>query len=497
MKREAEDLSVMSVATASTNRTAMSGLIVMNIVLALAYALEVVKDARSIGSYLVILACCMVPSVLAIVLYKKKQDTILVKYVFAVGFALLYAFVMFTTTTTLAFCYVIVAYVMLMVYKDTKLLLGLGIWAILTNIALLVKKLMNGGLAGTAISEAEIVLACLLLTVFFSLLALKKINGINQANIDKAEEERTQSEGILQNTLEVAAAMTENIKASVTEAESLKGAIGETKQSMEELAVGAKDGVSAIAVQKQNTEKISANVQLVDEAVNSIVSEVQHAEENLNKGNDIMKELLRQVQVSGESGALVAEKMEVLKENADKMQTIMGLISNVADQTGLLALNASIEAARAGEAGKGFAVVASEISNLSSQTNEATGEINSLIVGIVSSIGAVTEAMERLLESSRMQNQYVDDTAGNFEQIHNNTQNIVDQVSKLKETVDVVTAANAQVSDGIVNVEAVTQKVMGEANETLASCNTNLQSIANVAEIMDRLMDNAEKLQTK
>ena len=233
----------------------------------------------------------------------------------------------------------------------------------------------------------------------------------------------------------------------------------------------------------------------VDVAVNSIVTEVQNAEENLEKGNEIMKELLHQVQVSGESGALVAEKMEELKTNADKMQSIMGLISNVANQTGLLALNASIEAARAGEAGKGFSVVATEISNLSSQTNAATGEINALISGIVNSIGAVTEAMERLLESSRMQNQYVDDTANNFEQIHNSTQNIVDQVTQLKETVDVVTAANAQVSDGIVNVEAVTQKVMDEANETLESCNTNLQSIANVAQIMDKLMENAEKLQ--
>ena len=495
MKREKEDLSVKSVAMVSTNKTAISGLLVMNFVLAVAYALEVVKDARSFGSYAVILALCVVPSVMAVVMFMKKKDTSAVKYVFAIGFALLYGYIMFTTSTTLAFCYVIVAYVILMVYTDTGLLLGLGIWAILTNLILMVMKFMKGELAGTELTEAEIVLACLLLTMFFSLLALKKINGINQANIDKAEEERKQSEGILQNTLEVAAAMTENIKASVTEAESLKGAIGETQRAMEELTEGAKDGVSAIAVQKQNTETISENVGQVDVAVNSIVAEVQNAEERLEKGNEIMKELLHQVQVSGESGALVAEKMEELKANADKMQTIMGLISNVANQTGLLALNASIEAARAGEAGKGFSVVASEISNLSSQTNAATGEINALIVGIVNSIGAVTESMERLLESSRMQNQYVDDTADNFEQIHNSTQNIVDQVSRLKETVDVVTAANTQVSEGIGNVETVTQRVMDEATDTLQSCNTNLQSIANVTEIMDKLMENAEKLQ--
>lgn len=495
MKREKEDLSVKSIAMTSTNKTAITGMVVMNLVLALAYAIEVVKDARSLGSYLIVLALCVLPSVISVGVFLRKRDSLAVRYIFAVGFALLYAYIMLTTTTNLAFCYVIVAYVILMVYTDTKLLLGMGGFAILVNLAVIAKKVTAGTLVGTEITQTEIILACLLLTGFFTILALNKIRGINQANIERAELQQQQSEGILHNTLEVAAAMTENIKASVEETEGLKKAIGETQRSMEELSGGAKDGVSAILVQKQNTETIGTNVEQVDTMVNSIVSEVQSAEESLNKGNDVMKELLRQVQVSGESGALVAEKMEELKVNADKMKTIMGLISNVAKQTGLLALNASIEAARAGEAGKGFSVVASEISSLSSQTNDATGEINALIVSIVESIGAVTESMERLLESSRMQNRYVDDTAENFEQIHNSTQNIIEQVSLLKETVDVVTAANAQVSEGIVNVEAVTQKVMEEANDTLESCNTNLQSIANVAEIMDKLMENAEKLQ--
>ncbi len=497
MKREKEDLSVLSVATASTNKTAISGMIVMNLVLALAYAIELVKDARSLGSYLIILALCVLPCVFGAGVFMQKKDSLAIRYIFASGFALLYAYIMITTSTNLVFCYVIVAYVILMVYTDVKLLVGLGIFSIIVNIALMVKKVMDGTLIGTEVTQAEIILACLLLTMFFSLLALKKIRGINQANIERAELQQKQSEEMLQNTLEVASMMTENIKASVDESEGLKIAIGETQRAMEALTSGAKDGVSAIFVQKQNTVTINQNVSKVDAVVGSIVSEVHSAEENLNKGNGIMRELLHQVKVSGESGALVAEKMEELKANADKMQTIMGLISNVADQTGLLALNASIEAARAGEAGKGFAVVASEISNLSAQTNTATGEINALIVSIVSSIGAVTESMERLLESSRMQNQYVDNTADNIAQIHTSTQNIVEQVSKLKETVDVVTSANAQVSEGIANIETVTQKVMEGANDTLESCNTNLQSIANVTEIMDRLMRNAERLQTK
>lgn len=376
MKHVSEDLSIKENAAKSMNQTVLTGISVMNAVIAVAYVLEVVKGARELGSYLIVATLCVLPCLISFFLFSRKKESVAVRYVLAVGFALLYTYIMLTTTTNLAFCYVIVAYVILMTFMDNKVLTGLGVWAIAVNLVVVVKKIMAGTMVGTEMTEAEIVIACLLLTELFTILALKKINSINQANIEKAELQQQQSEEILQNTLEVAAAMTENIKASVEETEGLKVAIGETQHAMEELTGGAKDGVAAIQIQKQNTETIGANVEQVDVVVGSIVSEVQNAEENLNKSNEVMKDLLHQVQVSGESGALVAEKMGELKENADKMQTIMGLISDVANQTGLLSLNASIEAARAGEAGKGFAVVASEISKLSSQTNAATDEIN-------------------------------------------------------------------------------------------------------------------------
>ena len=173
----------------------------------------------------------------------------------------------------------------------------------------------------------------------------------------------------------------------------------------------------------------------------------------------------------------------------------MGLIASIANQTGLLSLNASIEAARAGEAGRGFAVVAGEISNLSSQTNSATADINTLIEDVVVSVGEVTEAMDTLLECSRLQNQYVDTTAESFEKIHGSTQSIVEQVANLRSTVEIVMEENKQVEEGIENVANVTQRVMDSANETLASCNTNLQSIAKVADIMNTLTEEAAKLQ--
>lgn len=281
----------------------------------------------------------------------------------------------------------------------------------------------------------------------------------------------------------------------MTETESLKEAISATQDEMESVTEGANQAVEAIEFQKQNTEKINNSIQSVDASVQSITGEVHNAEENLNAGNAIIKELLEQVKNSESSNELVAEKMAGLKEYADKMQDIMGLISNVANQTGLLALNASIEAARAGEAGKGFAVVATEISNLSAQTNHATGDINELIQNIVKSIEDMTQSVEMLLESNRLQNKYIDDTASSFDKIRKSTKGIAEQITGLKETVDVVMEENKQIEEGIGNVSSVTQKVMDGANETLAVCNTNFQSVAHVADIMDALTKEAEKLQ--
>ena len=497
MQKTNLDLSVKSNAIRSMNKTAIVGITLMNSVITVAYFIEVLKGGRTPASYAIVAALCMLPSIMSILTYVRKKDSMFVRYILGVGFVLMYTYVMFTTTTHLAFCYIIVAIVNLMVYIDIKYLATLGICAVLVNVVRTVKIVMEGKMDAATLTDTEIVLACIALTVAFIYLAIQKINLINQANVNKADAEKEQSTALLQTTLEVAASITDSISEAVMEAEKLKEAISATQSEMEGVTLGANQSVGAIEIQKQNTEKINNYIQGVEETVGSITAEVQSAEENLVESDKVMQELLAQVRNSESSNAQVAQKMTELKEYANKMQDIMGLIGNVAKKTGLLALNASIEAARAGEAGRGFSVVATEISNLSSQTNGATGEINEIIETIVNSIEDMTASVEALLESSRLQNQYVDTTAANFEKIHKSTQGIVAQVSGLKETVDVVMEENKQIELGIDNVHSVTQNVMHGANETLAVCNTNLQSIAHVAVIMDNLSKDAQKLKSE
>lgn len=496
MSKEKLDLSDMKNAEQSKNVTVLIGFVTLNIVLAGAYLIEVVKNTRTIGSYAIVAILCILPTIISLLVYSRKKDSVCIRYISSMGFALLYAYIMFTTSTDLTFCYVIVFFVILMVYTDMKLSVGIAVFALIINIALIVQRLLNGTLTGVALTNAEIMLACLVLTSVFAILSINKIVKINRANYSKAEEDRKQSEALLQAVLEVSGVITENIETAVQETVQLKNSIGLTQRAMEDLVVGTNDTVNAIVEQKESTDKIDVHIHEVDEAVVSIMSEIRSAEANLDAGNAVMKDLLQQVQKSEASGGLVTDKMTELDEYANKMQDIMELISNVADQTGLLALNASIEAARAGEAGKGFAVVASEISSLAAQTNNATGDITKLIANISQSITEVTEAMNELLESSRLQNKYVDNTAANLKKIYGSTREIAEQAKQLEKVVDVVMDANTQVMERIENVSAVTQEVTASANETLESSTVNLESIEKVADIMTRLGEEADKLQS-
>lgn len=489
------DLANEKVAMQVRNKTAIIGMTTMYMVLALAYVLEVVKGVRTIGSYLIVAALCISPIVLSFVAYMRRKDTNLVKYFCTVCFGMLYTYIMLTTSSDITFCYVFVIFGVLIVYSDFKLSLGLGVFSLLINIIKIVMTAVAGNLKGVALTNAEIMIACIILTIGFTILAIYKITQLNQANVDKAEEQRKQSEALLNKILTISESIMANIGLASKETDFLKETINDTQNAMEELTTGTSDTVDAIAAQQQSTDRINMQIQKVGQSVDSIISEVDNAEEKLNSGSVIMKDLLGQVQISENAGSLVVKEMEELKADAQQMQDIIGLIGNVSGQTGLLALNASIEAARAGEAGKGFAVVASEISNLASQTDAATADINKIIENITKSIKEVTNAVEKLLESNRMQNQYVDSTAANFEMIHKSTQEIVSQTGQLKEVVEEVTEANKQVIERIDNVSAVTEEVTASASETLESCNQNLKSIEKMADIMNQLDEAVKQLQ--
>ena len=273
------DLSNEKVAMQVRNKTALIGVTTMNLVLALAYVLEVVKGARTIGSYLIVAAFCVLPVVLSFIAYMRRKDTNLVKYFCTAFFGMLYTYVMLTTSSDLTFCYVFVIFGVLIVFTDFKLSLGLGIFALVINIIKIAMKAMAGELTGVALTNAEIMIACIILTIGFTILAIYKITQLNQANVDSAEVQKQQSEALLNTVLTISESITENIGLASKETDYLKDAINDTQHAMEELTTGTSDTVDAIAAQQQSTDRINTHIQKVGQSVDSIIAEVDSAEE--------------------------------------------------------------------------------------------------------------------------------------------------------------------------------------------------------------------------
>ncbi|WP_457599262.1 methyl-accepting chemotaxis protein [Hydrogenimonas sp.] len=143
-------------------------------------------------------------------------------------------------------------------------------------------------------------------------------------------------------------------------------------------------------------------------------NEILLSSKMIEKAQKEISILNRDVNTQYEKNMDVSSQLHSLSETTTQIKDVLGIISDIADQTNLLALNAAIEAARAGEHGRGFAVVADEVRNLAEKTQKSLGEINITINTIVQSVEDVSTRVQHNAESMR---ELVEISESSFEQM--------------------------------------------------------------------------------
>ncbi|MCR5673606.1 MAG: hypothetical protein K6F87_07830 [Lachnospiraceae bacterium] len=480
---------------AYVNKTTLILFTVLTGIIALAYIVQFIKGEAGWGLFLPIEIFDLIPMILCWLIFKKDPDSSLIKHVIAIGYGLFYLVLcMISTNTILVFVYALPIVIMVSMFNDYKLSITSGVGVSVIAIVHAIRFASMKNWEGGAVADFEIEVLIMIVCSVFSIVTNRVITVINAERVEEINESGLKTTHLLDEIMDVSGSIIEEVETVSDKMTMLAASSQETLAAMQEIQSGTTETADSVQNQLYKTEEIQTQIDQVTNAANNIGDNVNVTIEACREGRENIGKLMEQVQLSEQAGTDVMKEVDELNEATKKMQSIVELIQNVAEQTSLLALNASIEAARAGEAGRGFAVVATEISNLAGQTQTATGNINSLIQNISDEMNGVVTSINSLVESNKSQNDSAHITQGSFEKIVDSIRSIRDNSANLSDFVGNLVKANQEIVESVQTISAITEEVSAHSTNTCEATEQNEKIVEDVQNLVEVMTQNAEKL---
>ncbi|MEX0759320.1 MAG: methyl-accepting chemotaxis protein [Tistlia sp.] len=275
---------------------------------------------------------------------------------------------------------------------------------------------------------------------------------------EEARSAETQRAGLL--------AMAEELEGSVKAVlDGLTGATETMQSHAHQITEAIEGSARQIAAAGSASEEASANVQAVAGAAEELTASIAEIGRQT-------QDSLRMTEEAVTTTKGTNDQIQSLARAAERIGEVVSLISDIAEQTNLLALNATIEAARAGEAGKGFAVVASEVKNLATQTAKATDEIGQQIASIQSETSQSVTAIATVTGIVGKVSEIAGHISGSVDEQNSATQEIVRNIGE-------AAIGTAEVSRNVVGAGQVATETGTAAQEMrVASERVAEQSLA-------------------
>ncbi|WP_422021425.1 methyl-accepting chemotaxis protein [Pyruvatibacter mobilis] len=236
------------------------------------------------------------------------------------------------------------------------------------------------------------------------------------------------------------------------------------------------------------TTKLSEDVSTAAQSAGTNVNSVSAATEELTASiREISQQLSGTNKMAGDAQDVsrsTVEKMAVLESSAGEINSVIEIISDIAEQTNLLALNATIEAARAGEAGKGFAVVASEVKTLANQTAKATEQVREQVNRIQGDtseasdfINRITEAISGLSENMTVIAAAMEEQSAATQEISRNVMEASNGTSQVVDNIGEVSQATRKTQDSSATVNQIAEELAQRSDHLKGSIHAFISKI--------------------
>ena len=293
-----------------------------------------------------------------------------------------------------------------------------------------------------------------------------------EAEEAKLKAEQAKAEGMLQaaNSLEGV------VEIATSASEELSAQIEQSSRGAEQQSQRVAETATAMEEMNATVLEVAKNASQASQTSNA-------AKEKAQEGSKVVEQVVKGIRDVQEQSLELKQDMATLGKQAEGIGQIMNVISDIADQTNLLALNAAIEAARAGEAGRGFAVVADEVRKLAEKTMTATKEVGDAIRGIQDGTRKNMDNVDRSAKTIEEATNLAEKSGESLKQIVDLVDQASDQVRSIATASEEQSAASEEINRSIEQVATIsseTAQAMGEAAQAVSEVARQTQVLQNL-----------------